>query len=107
MAAIAPRRPEVAVRPGLDGFVDFCELVEFPLQRYMKRIARAHFDRSRETVAVLPRGNFKTTIAALIGLHHLLSTRGASVVVGAASRDRRASASSGSCRSWAERSRAS
>jgi phage terminase large subunit-like protein len=87
LAVIAAERPQVVVRRGFDGFVEFCELVEFPLQRYMKRIARAHFDRSRETVAVLPRGCFKTTLAALIGLHHLLSVEGASVVIGAASRD--------------------
>jgi hypothetical protein len=36
-------------------------------------------------VAVLPRGNAKTTLAALVGLHHLLTTGGASIVIGAAS----------------------
>ena len=35
----------------------------------------------------LGRGNDKTTTAALIGLHHLLVTPGASIAVGAASRD--------------------
>jgi hypothetical protein len=53
----------------------------------MRRISRAYFDAAKETVAILPRGNFKTTLAALLGLHHLLSVRGASVVIGASSRD--------------------
>jgi phage terminase large subunit-like protein len=87
MGAIAPIRPEITVRRGFDGFVEFCEVVEFPLERYMRRIAKAYFGRAREVVAVLPRGNAKTTMGALLALHHLLSVRGASVVIGAASRD--------------------
>ena len=52
-----------------------------------RRIAKAYFGPSREIAAVLPRGNAKTTTAALIGVHHLLSTDGAMVTIGAASRD--------------------
>lgn len=87
MASVATRRQNLTVRPGLSGFVEFCELVEFDLAPYMRRIARAYFSRAREVVAILPRGNAKTTLGALIGLHHFLSVKGASVVVGAASRD--------------------
>src|SRR5215211_7591123 len=87
MTTIAMKRPEPAVKPGFDGFCDFCELVGWPLERYMRRIARAYFSQAREVVAILPRGNAKTTLAALISLHHLLTVRGASVVIGAASRD--------------------
>ena len=39
------------------------------------------------TVAVLPRGSSKTTTAALIGLHHLLTVEKAAVTIAAASRD--------------------
>jgi phage terminase large subunit-like protein len=87
LATIAPDRPETTIRPGLNGFLVFCELVDFELAPYMRRIARAYFGGAREVAAILPRGNAKTTLAALIGLHHLLTVKGASVVIGAASRD--------------------
>jgi phage terminase large subunit-like protein len=87
VATIAPKRPETAIKPGINGFLAFCELIDFALEPYMRRIARAYFGKAREVAAILPRGNAKTTLAALIGLHHLLTVRGASVVVGASSRD--------------------
>jgi hypothetical protein len=69
LATIAPDRPETTIRPGLNGFLVFCELVDFELAPYMRRIARAYFGGAREVAAILPRGNAKTTLAALIGLH--------------------------------------
>lgn len=51
----------------------------------MRRIARAYFGEAREVCVVLPRGNSKTTLAALIGTHHLLTVEGAAVTIGAAS----------------------
>ena len=72
------------VRPGLTGLLAFCEEIDEPLAPYQQRIARAY---AREVCAILPRGNAKTTMAALIGLHHLLSVEGAMVTIGAASRD--------------------
>ena len=74
-------------RPGLAGLIAFCELIDEPLAPYQRRIADAYFGPAREVCAVLPRGNAKTTTAALIGLHHLLSVEGAMVTIGAASRD--------------------
>jgi len=74
-------------RPGLAGLVDFCAAIGEPLAPFQRRIARTYFGPSREIAAVLPRGNAKTTTAALIGVHHLLTTPGASVTIGAASRD--------------------
>jgi phage terminase large subunit-like protein len=68
-------------RPGIAGLIAFCELIDEPLAPFQRRIARAYFGPAREVCAILPRGNAKTTTAALIGLHHLLS------VEGAASRD--------------------
>jgi len=75
------------VRPGLAGLVAFCALIDEPLAGYQKRIARAYFGPEREIAAILARGNAKTSLAALIGLHHLLTVPGASVTLGAASRD--------------------
>jgi phage terminase large subunit-like protein len=67
--------------------VEFCELIDEPLHAHGKRIARAYFGSAREVCAILPRGNAKTTTAALIGLQHLLTVPGAAVTIGAASRD--------------------
>ena len=76
-----------AKRLGLAGLLDLCEEIGEPLAPYQRRIARAYFGPAREVCAILPRGNAKTTTAALIGLHHLLSVEGAAVTIGAASRD--------------------
>jgi len=74
-------------RPGLAGLIAFCELIDEPLAPFQRRIARAYFGKAREVAAILPRGNAKTSTAALIGLHHLLTVDGAMVTIGAASRD--------------------
>src|SRR5215208_6639578 len=85
MATIVSNPP--AIHAGLRGFAAFCTLIDEPLEPFERRIARAHFGPEREVVAVLPRGNRKTTLAARIGLHHLLTVDGAAVTIGAASRD--------------------
>lgn len=74
-------------RPGYKGLLTFCEQIGEPLAPYQRRIARTYFGHEREMAAILPRGNAKTTTAALIGLHHLLTVPGAAVTIGAASRD--------------------
>jgi len=74
-------------QPGLAGLIAFCTLIDDPLAPFQRRIARAYFGKAREVAAILPRGNAKTTTAALIGLHHLLTVDGAMVTIGAASRD--------------------
>src|ERR671910_90392 len=78
---------QLSVRPGLAGLVELCDLIDEPLHPHEKRIARAYFGAAREVAAILPRGNAKTTLAAKIALHHLLSVPGAMVTLGAASRD--------------------
>jgi len=75
------------IRPGLTGLVEFCDLIDEPMEPHEKRIAGAYFGSAREIAAILPRGNAKTTLAAKIGVHHLLSTPAAMVTIGAASRD--------------------
>jgi len=77
----------IAIAPGYQGLVEFCELIGEALEPFERRIARAHFGREREVIAVLPRGNLKTTLAARIALHHLLTVENAAVTIGAASRD--------------------
>lgn len=72
---------------GYHGLVEFCELIGVPLEPHEQRIARAFFGPAREICAVLPRGNKKTTLAAKIGVHHLLTARRADVIIGAASKD--------------------
>ena len=71
---------------GYDGLVKFCEALGEPLAPYMRRIARAYFGPAREVAAILPRGNGKTHLAALLGLWNLLTVPGAEIVIGAPSR---------------------
>src|SRR5215204_1133742 len=87
MTTIAPERPQTSFKPGFAGFEAFCEMVDFRLEPYMRRVARVFFGPARQIAIVLPRGNFKTTMAALLGLHHLVSVQGARVVIGAMAKD--------------------
>ena len=80
---ITPDQGITTVEPGYRGFLRFCDLVGFGLQPYMRRIAKACFGPARQIVIVLPKGNFKTTICSLIGLHHLLCRPDAEVRIGA------------------------
>lgn len=73
------------MKSGYRGLLEFCRSIDEPLEPYLRRIARAYFGESREIAAILPRGNWKTSLAAAIGVHHLLTVPGASVTVGAAS----------------------
>jgi len=77
----------------LDGFALFCEQLKiesgswlelFPEQRVM---LADYFDGTRETLILIPKKNGKTTLLAALALYHLLITRDAMCVIGAASRD--------------------
>jgi phage terminase large subunit-like protein len=71
-----------------DDFLRFCVELGEDLQPHQRKIARAVINGpEREVGACLARGNDKTTTAALLGLHYLVTTPGASVTIGAASRD--------------------
>jgi phage terminase large subunit-like protein len=74
-------------RPSYRGFLKFCQTVGYALKPFQRRIARAHFGPERELVAVLPRGSAKSTLAAHLAVHHVLSRPAPGVYVGAASRD--------------------
>src|SRR4051794_36881827 len=78
---------DLKLRPDLAGLTDLCEVIGEPLHPHESRIARAYFGPAREVCAILPRGCAKTTLAAKIALHHLLTHPGAMVTIGAASRD--------------------
>lgn len=94
MAASTPVRIRAAIaRADLEGFADFClglkleggqPLELFPEQRLM---LADYFDGIRETLILIPKKNGKTTLLAAVALYHLLTTRDASCVVGASSRD--------------------
>lgn len=74
--------------PTARGFYAFCRAVGYTeLRPFQRRIARAHFEAEREVVAILPRGSAKSTLAALIAVHHVLTHPTPGVYIGAASRD--------------------
>jgi phage terminase large subunit-like protein len=68
-------------------FEQFCERIGLRLEPFQKRIAKAASGPEREFVALLPRGQGKTTLLAAIALHHLLTVEGAQVYCAASSRD--------------------
>lgn len=75
-------------KPGYRGFLAFCRAVGYDeLAAFQRRIARAHFGGERETVAILPRGSAKSTLAAHLAVHHVLSVEDPGVYIGAASRE--------------------
>ena len=74
-------------RPGYRGLLTLARTLDIDLAPFQRRIARAAFGVERELVVVVPRGNAKTTTAALLALHHLLTVQDASISLGAASRE--------------------
>ena len=85
-ATLRPSQP-LTFRPTYRGFLRFCDAVGYQLAPFQKRIARAHFGAEREAVAILPRGSAKSTLAAHLATHHVLSRRNPGVYVGAGCRD--------------------
>jgi phage terminase large subunit-like protein len=68
----------------LESFAARCGLALEPFQR---RIARAIAGSQPECVALLPRGQGKTHLLALVALHHLVTVEDAAVYCAAASRE--------------------
>jgi phage terminase large subunit-like protein len=77
----------VPYRPTYRGFLKMCKALGYPLAPHQRKIARAMFGPEREVGASLPRGCAKSTTAALVALHHILSVEAASVYIGAGSMD--------------------
>jgi hypothetical protein len=79
----------------VDRFAGFCEQVlildnglPMRLEPYQRAMVKPLLEeRVRESVIVVPKANAKTTTAAALGLHELVSTPEAEVIVVAASRD--------------------
>jgi phage terminase large subunit-like protein len=77
----------VPFKPTIRGLYALARALGVDLPEFHRIIARAAFGPEREAAVVLPRGQGKSTLIALIALHHLLSVPDASVSVGAASRE--------------------
>ena len=71
MPTIALERPETRVEPGYRGFLELAA-AGLDLEPFQRRIARAALGPERELLVLLPRGNSKTCLQALVALHHLL-----------------------------------
>jgi phage terminase large subunit-like protein len=68
-------------------FYAFCErFAGLKLEPFQTEIVASHWT-YRETLALLARGNGKTSLAAALAVYHLLTTRRPAAYVGAASRD--------------------
>ncbi len=76
-------------RPSYRGFLNFVRAVGYDeqLKPFQRRISRASFAAEREVCAILPRGSAKSTLAALIATHHVLSRPNPGVYIAASSRD--------------------
>jgi phage terminase large subunit-like protein len=72
---------------GAAAFGRFAAQLGFPLEPFQRKIASAAHGPERELAILLPRGNGKTSLAAMFALHHLLTVERPSVVVGAGSRE--------------------
>ena len=68
-------------------FEHFADQVGLSLEPFQRKIARAAFGSERELLVLLPRGNGKTTLAAALAVHHVLTVASPAVYVAAASRD--------------------
>jgi phage terminase large subunit-like protein len=79
--------PPPRFQPGLRGFHALCRAVGYPLAPFQRRIARAAFGPEREVGVSLPRGHGKSTLLALLALHHVLTVPDASVYIGAGARE--------------------
>jgi phage terminase large subunit-like protein len=66
-------------------FESFAAAANMALAPFQQKITRAIAGPEREVVISTPRGNSKTTIAALVALHHLVTTDGAAAYCVAAS----------------------
>jgi phage terminase large subunit-like protein len=76
----------MAILSLMDGFAEFCKLIGLELEPFQRRIAKAAAGPEREFVALLPRGQGKSTLLAAIAVDHLLRVNKAAVYVAASSR---------------------
>jgi phage terminase large subunit-like protein len=73
--------------PSREPFAAFCEQIGLRLEPFQKRIAKAAAGPEPEFLALLPRGQGKTTLLAALALYHLLAVENAAVYCAASSRE--------------------
>jgi phage terminase large subunit-like protein len=80
-------RPAIRCSASYNGFLRLCGLVGFDVRPFQRRIVRLVLEAGREALILLPRGNGKTSLQALVALHHLLTVEDAEIFCCASSRD--------------------
>ena len=79
--------------PELADFAGFCEELRldngkpFILEPFQRRILSDYFFGVTQTLVIVPKKNGKTTLAAALGLYHVLVTQDAAAYIAASSRD--------------------
>ena len=76
MATIAGDPVRTLPDPGYRGLLEFAERVGLKLEPFQRKILRAVLGEQAETLILLPRGAGKTTLMALVVVHHLFDGRG-------------------------------
>jgi phage terminase large subunit-like protein len=87
MSAIAVDPVVTRAHPGYRGVLEFAQTAGLKLEPFQHRIIRAVLGPQAEALILLPRGAGKTTLMALIVVHHLITVEQARVYVAASSRD--------------------
>jgi phage terminase large subunit-like protein len=85
MASIVADPAGTALRAGYEGLVELARAVEYPLEPFQRRVARAIHGRERECLIELARGNAKSSLIALTAVHELLANEEAKIYCVAAS----------------------
>jgi phage terminase large subunit-like protein len=87
MTAIAADPVRSDPKPGYHGLVAFAATAGLALEPFQRRILRAVLGPEAEALILEPRGAGKTTLMALVVVHHLITVPDAKVYVAASSRD--------------------
>ena len=85
--AVTADLSETRVDPGYRGLLEFADTAGLKLEPFQHRIIRAVLGPQAEALILLPRGAGKTTLMALVVVHHLLTVEHAKGYVAASSRD--------------------
>ena len=85
MTVIAADPGRTAYSASYEGLLGLADAVGYEPAPFQRKIVRAMLGEQREVLVLVARGNAKTTIAALVALHHMLSTENAKVYFVAAS----------------------
>jgi phage terminase large subunit-like protein len=91
-SSTSSRHAATASPPDLERFVRFCSKLQlagkpFILEPFQRRILRDYFGGTRQTLAILPKKNGKSTLVAALAIYHLVTTLDAEGYIAANSRD--------------------